>query len=623
MRYLKLQFPRFSNAERISITMQTMNVFKSTKFPRIGFPQAKLLAFFCATAFGILNSGAAWAQRPSAPKLFPQKTLLYARIDDTREMKNKLSQTSMGRLSDDPQLKPILSSFYSTFSSLVQGMQNTIGVNLDELLSIPSGELAIAVVPSKTRPVFCGMIEAGDELPAVQLMIGRLEERLSSQGMQKKTKEIGNVTVSQYGLESSVRQFGFFTDAGVLVFASNAEYAETLAQIWQGSGIDHKPLADNRDFTTILSRCVGTAGERPQASFYANPIGLYRELTKENAATIGVLVALKTLGVDGIKGIGGSVILAPNDFDSIVHAHLLLETNRQGALRAVRPKSGPTEPESWVGDQVVSYGTINWDFAKTVKAIAEIADTFGGENFFENNFFANGSRQIGIDLRKDVLEMLEGRISLAQMILPPKRINSQSNLIGIHLKDQERVKTEVLPKLFDKLKSNDARWSSKLVGDSTVYSLEFKNDNPNVRAAQPAFAIVGKQLLFSDSLDTLNLAIDVESSGNDLLNEAIEYKLVRDRIKAQLKDKESSIMFYQRPEESLRLFYDLASDRANIDKLEQISANNPFFTALVTALKSRDLPSFDVISKYMAPTGSFVVEEEDGLHYTAFSMRRD
>ena len=85
----------------------------------------------------------AWAQRPTAPKLFSQKTLAYARVDDTRELKAKLAQTSGGKLSQDPQLKPILGSFYSTFSTLVQGMQDAIGVNLDELLSIPNGELAI------------------------------------------------------------------------------------------------------------------------------------------------------------------------------------------------------------------------------------------------------------------------------------------------------------------------------------------------------------------------------------------------------------------------------------------------------------------------------------------------
>ncbi|HUP81778.1 MAG TPA: hypothetical protein VM260_24725, partial [Pirellula sp.] len=127
----------------------------------------------------------------------------------------------------------------------------------------------------------------------------------------------------------------------------------------------------------------------------------------------------------------------------------------------------------------------------------------------------------------------------------------------------------------------------------------------------------------SDSIDSIEQAIRTLSSGDDLLSDAIEYKLVRDRIKAQLKDKETSIMAYQRPEESLRLFYDLANDSENINRMEAVAANNPFLSALVIALKSRSLPSFEVIAKYLAPSGGFVVEEEDGLHYTAFSMRRD
>jgi len=565
-----------------------------------------------------------FAQRPSAPKLFPQKTLLYARVDDTRELKAKMAETSMGRISNDSQIKPILSSFYSSFSTLVQGMQDAVGVNLDELLSIPNGELAIALVPTKTNPVFCALLEAGDELPAVKLMIGRLEDRIASSGGAKTSKEVGKISVNQIrnGTRED-RQLGFFLDSGVLVVCSNAEYAETLAQIWQGSGIDHKSLADNREFTTILSRCVGTAGERPQASFYANPLALYREVSKSNSNSLLVLTTLKTLGLDGIKGIGGSAIFAPNDFDSIIHAHLLLDNNRRGVLRAVRPKSGVTEPELWVNDKVASYGTMNWDFNRTVKAIAEIVDSFGGENTFENNVIATGSRQIGIDLRKDVLDLLDDRVSLAQLILPSKRINSQSNLVGIHVKDVQRLKADVLPRFFNKVKSSDARWTSKLLGDSTVYYIDIKNESQTVRAPQPSFAVVGDDLLFSDAIESIEQAIKTQSSGDDLLSESIEYKLIRDRIKAQLKDKETSIMSYQRPEESLRLFYDLASDPENISRLENVSASNPFFGSLVAALKGKNLPPFEVISKYLAPSGAFVVEEEDGLHYTTFSLRRE
>ncbi len=584
----------------------------------------KKLVFTALLFLSSLSPSLAWAQRPTAPKLFSQKTLLYARVDDTRELKAKLAQSLGGRLAEDPQLKPILGSFYSTFANLAQGMQDVVGVNLDELLSIPNGELAIALVPTKTTPVICALLEAGDELPAVELMIGRLESRISSSGGTKSTKEVGKITVNQ--IRNGTRedqQLGFFLNAGVLVVCNNAEYAETLAQIWQGSGIDHKSLADNRDFTTIMSRCVGTTGERPQASFYANPLALYREVAKANSSSLFVLATLKTLGIDGIKGLGGSAILAPNDFDSILHAHLLLDTNRRGVLRAVRPKSGSTEPEAWVNDKVVSYGTMNWDVAKTLKAVAEIVDTFGGENMFENNVIARGSSQTGIDLRKDFLDLLNDRVSLAQLILPTKRINSQSNLVGIHIKDTQRLKADVLPKLFNKIKSSEGRWTSKTIGDSTIYYLDIKNDNPNIRVQQPAFGIVGKELLASDSIESIEQAIRTLSSGDDLLSDSIEFKLVRDRIKAQLKDKETSIMSYQRPEESLRLFYDLANDPENINRLESVSENNPLFTALVTALKGRNLPPFEVIAKYLAPSGAFVVEEEDGLHYTTFSLRRE
>lgn len=574
------------------------------------------------TCFATLFPSTSFAQRPSAPRLFPEKTLLYVRVDDSRELKDKLSQTSFGRLAEDPQLKPIIGTFYSSFSTLVQGMQDVVGVNLDELLSIPNGELAIALIPSKAEPIFCGLIEAGDELPALELMVGRLEQRLQSQGAEKTTKEVGKISVVQFS-GGARQRFGYFVDSGVLVFSATPEGAETLAQIWQGSGIDHKPLADNREFTSILSRCVGTAGERPQVSFYVNPIALYRESAKQSSGTLVVLATLKSLGIDGIKGVGGSAIMAPNDFDSIFHAHLLLDTNRRGALRAVRPKSGPTEPEPWVNDQVVSYGTLNWDFSKTIKAIAEIADTFGGENFFESNVIANGTKQIGVDLRKDVIEQLEGRVSIVQSILPPKRINSQSNLFGIHIVDGPRMTTEVLPKLFEKAKTADSRWTSKLIGDSTFYYLEFTNNNATVRAPQPSFGMVGNVLLFSDSLQSIEQAINTDSSGDDMLSDSIEFKLVQDRIKAQLKDKETSIMFYQRPEESLRLFYDLANDPDNVNRLEQFATNNPFFSSLVAALKSRELPPFEVIAKYMAPSGAFVTEEEDGLHYTAFSLRRE
>lgn len=577
-----------------------------------------------------LLAGASWANAQghlSAPKLFPSKTLAYVRVDDTRDMKAKMEATGMGKMMNDPQIAPILGTFYSTFVGQLQGMQDAIGLNLDELLSIPNGELAAALVATKTDPAFVLMLEAGDEMPALQVLIERAEQATDAGGGMLSKKDVGKIKLLSMG-RSDRESVTYFIDSGVMVLTNRADYAEQLAMVWTGNGIDHKPLSDNRDFTTIMSRCVGTEGERPQVSFFVDPLAMVRELGKSTSGSVAILAALKSLGVDGIKGIGGSAIIAPNEFDSILHGHVLLNPNRQGIMKVIRPKAGPTEPEPWVSDQVISYFTMNWDLAKTFNAIEGIVDTFAGEGSFNDRFVKEADRNLGINLRTDIIDGLNDRLSLVQVIVPPKKINSQSNVYCIHVKNASQMKSEILPKMFEKLKSaGGPPMTSKLFGDATIYTIESRSEEAvegrSIRLPQPAVCILDDQLLLSDSLQALEDVIKFNSSGDGLLSESIEFKLVRDRIKAQLKNSDMSILAYQRPEESMRLMYDLATDPQNMDNLEQIAQNNPFFTALITAVRSKKLPPFEVIAKYLAPGGAFVVDEETGLHYTGFSMRRE
>ncbi len=586
--------------------------------------QKPLLAAFL---FVLLGPSGAWAQRPSAPKLFSNKTLAYLRVDDSRDLKDRMAATGMGKMVNDPEISPILGSFYSTLVGNIQGLQEAIGLNLDELLSVPNGEMAIALVGTKGEPAVCVLLEVGSEEPALQMMLDRAKSAAQDAERAMETKAIGSITLQIIDGRRENEKLGYFIDSGVFVASNKLDYLEQLALVWTGNGIDHKPLADNRDFTTIMSRCVGTEGERPQVSFFVDPIAIVREVGKSNNGSVAVLAILKTLGVDGIKAVGGSMIIAPNEFDSIIHGHLLLNPNRQGIMKVMRPKSGSTTPETWVSDQIVGYFTINWDFAKTFKAIAEIVDTIAGEGTFENRVVVEGSKNLGIDLRKDLINLLDDRLSLVQTIVPPKKINSQATIYSLHIKESSRMKSEILPKLFEKVKGNGPTMKTKMLGDVTIYHIEIPEQagqrNANIRIPQPCVCVMDDQLLLSDSLTAMEEAIAFNMSGDGPLSDSIEFKLVQDRIKAQLKNAEMSIMAYQRPEEGMRLMYDLATDPASIDSLEQMSENNPFFQAIVTALKGKKLPPFEVIAKYLAPGGAFVVEEETGLHYTGFSMRRD
>ncbi|MFH1266305.1 MAG: hypothetical protein ABIK89_11305 [Planctomycetota bacterium] len=57
-------------------------------------------------------------------------------------------------------------------------------------------------------------------------------------------------------------------------------------------------------------------------------------------------------------------------------------------------------------------------------------------------------------------------------------------------------------------------------------------------------------------------------------------------------------------------------------QLRQGTENNPFLKTLDTALEENPLPPFAVIQRYLAPGGAMLVDDETGLHYTSFSLRR-
>lgn len=585
--------------------------------------------------------------RLTAPKLFPEKTLMYLRIDNVSELKEALDRSSLGKLGNDEQLKPIFEEFYGSLVRNTEQMQDAIGLNLDELLSIPSGELAVALLPNDRgkvevereseegseqvnvrvqRPAFAFLLDAGEEISSVQVLLRRIEEE-ASDNMVHQEKEVAGLILHRYENPNRRQdQFSYFIDDGVIIACTDSGYIEKLAQKWTGGLDDAKTLADNRRFTSIMSRCVGTEGERPQVSFYADPMAMIRQFTPRTTATTMTLAMLPALGLDGIEAVGGSWIVSPPDFDSISHFHLQLSSPRRAVLSLLRPKSGSTSPEPWVPDSVASYSTLNWDLASTIQGIERLFNQFRGEDALNNEVFARVSERLEVDFRKDVLGNLEGRITIIQGFVRPVTINSGSNVYAIRLVNEEFFKSNVLPKLLEQIE-NRTEIKTESFGPIKAHVIDVGGGNgpPNapVRTPEICIAIIDDYVVISDSKYMMRQIAGCMNGTSAPLAEALEYQLIADRITAQLQDKECSAISFARPEETLQLFYELARDPENRERLRRVSDNNGFFKALLAALEKHELPPFSVIAKYLAPGGGFLVEEETGLHYMSFSLRRE
>lgn len=597
-----------------------------------------------------LNGQAVETQQASthltAPQLFPEKTLVYLRIDDVRQLKEDLGRSTLGKLGNDNQLKPILSEFYGSLVNNTAQLQDAIGLNLDELLSIPTGELAIALLPpdrggdSNRRaknddgeevrgptggPAVAIVLDAGEEITSVQVILARMHD--AAKNMVHEEKTVDRLTLHRYQNPDRRRQqFAYLIDGGVIIGCSDADYLEHLAERWLGITAESGSLADNRKFTALLSRCVGTAGERPQVSFYVDPLEMVRQLVPKNAGTSMALAMIPALGIDGIEAIGGSAIIAPPDFDSISHFHISLSSPRRGLLGLLRPKSGSTTPEDWVPDTVASYATINWDLASTLQGVERLYNQFYGEDGLDKNIFDRVNKRLDIDLRSDVLDNLEGRLTFVQGFVRPVRINSGSNVYAVRLRNPEFVKNNVVPKLMAEV-SKRSEVTTEGFGKLTaqVFTVGPPQQSPDapIRRPEICVAFVDDYVVVSDSRYMMRQVADCAAGVGMTLKDSLEYQLISDRIAAQLQEKECSAISFARPEESLQLFYELARDPQNRERLKGLAKNNGFFGALLSALEKHELPPFSVIAKYLAPSGGFLVEEETGLHYMSFSLRRE
>ena len=588
--------------------------------------------------------------RLTAPQLFPDTTLAYVRVDDVVKTREALQQSTLGKLGSDENLKPILSEFYGSLVNNTQQLQNAVGLNLDELLSLPSGELAIALLPADrpmgsverskqdgntevrvriTSPSIAILLDAGQEISGVQVILERLRTA-TAERMVTQEKQLERLTLVTFTNPNRARErFGYFIDGGVFVACTDLDGLERLANVWIGKSASGQSLADNRRFTSLLGRCVGTQGERPQISFYADPLAIAKQVAPPSAVSTTVFAVLPALGIDGIQAIGGSVILSPPDFDSISHLHVLLGSPRRSILGLLRPQSGSTTPENFVPESAASYFTMNWDIGATLKAVEQLYDQFRGNGAFDKEVIARASERVEFDVRKDFLENLQGRLTMLQGFVRPVRLNSGSNVYAIKLNNPRVFEETVLPKLIELAGRNNRPVGVEQFGSMQVNVFEPRprrnapQNSESIRLPEICFTIFDDCLIVSDSRFMMGEISKCISEPDSRLSETLDFQMISERVTAQLQGKECSALSYARPEESLQLFYELARDEKNIARLREMSKNNGFFKALVDALDKHKLPDFSVIAKYLAPGGGFLVDEETGLHYMSFSLRRE
>lgn len=558
------------------------------------------------------------AERPSAPKLLPKRTLAYVRVADSRELAEAFMKTSVGRLSQDEKIKPLIMHLYGSATQAFNQIQDELGVSLSEILAIPQGELCAAVVGREEgEPAVIVLAEVGDKMPVVRKLLERAEQEAIKDGTSVSTDQAEGVQLKIFDGKAALCDRD-----GVVLFGSDVGLVKAILRTWTGDE-GAETLADNREFTTIMSRSVGTKDERPQVSWFVDPIALFKDLSRDNTGAQIAIGMLPMLGLDGLKAAGGSMIYATEDFDSIAHMHLLMDNPRNGVLAMIALQGGDITPEAWVPVDAASYMTMNWDTSKTVDGVRKLFEQFNGEGAMGRAIKSRLSDPLGFDFEKEVIGQVGDRFTHVSWFEKPARVNSGTNLVGVRLVDANAFES-TLGKIVAK---GGSRVTKKSYRGVTYYQITPRRqqevDQDLIRQPSPAVAIVGDYLLFSDSSECLEAAISAKVAPAKTFADELDYKLIASRIQQQVGSAQPAMIAFQRPEESMRSFYELATSPTTRRKLEELAQTNQALRALNDALKANPLPPFSEINKYLAPAGGMMVSDETGIHYTAFGLKRE
>lgn len=580
------------------------------------------LAFISLVAVTLAVGTMVRAEHPPTTQLLPKNTVAYLSVPDTRQLAERMKKTSLGRMMQDPQMAPLVKDLYGSAATALSRMEEEVGLTLDDVLTMPQGELTLAVIAPEEGPVaVVAFFDAGDRMPQLQKLLDRAQEEIENRDTEKSEETVDGTTITIYqDPDRENRRMAYFQKEGSLVLSTQVEVIKDVLANWKGRE-KGDTLGANQQFTAIMSRCRGSSkDERPQFMWFIDPVKLAETALSNNAQAQIALAVFPVLGLDGLKGIGGSVTMATEQYDSVTHMHLLLDNPRAGVVELIALKAGDTTPENWVPADVSNYTTVNWDVTKSYDKAASLVDSFFGEGTVRSRV-QRAIEDTGLDFEEDVLTALEGRFTYTSWIEPPATPQSAASLMGIKLKDAEKF-----DKTLDKLVENYSDFvTEKLIATHKCYLVTPPqlDDAQRERRRQPCFCRFGDYLLVADRPSFLERAILTAGGANERLAGSVEYKLIASKIRRQPGGGTAGMVSFDRPEEGLRWLYGMATSDQTQQRLSEQAEENEFFQSLKGALDKNPLPAFAVLKQYLAPGGAMLTDDDSGIHYMNFTLRRE
>ncbi len=574
------------------------------------------------------------AERPNSDELLPETTVAYVQIQNVRELFEKMGETNMGKMMEDENIAPLVGDLFQTAQDAYAEVEDRVGLSLEEIQSLPAGEICFAVIAPKRKPAaFVLIVDTDEESEAVDKALERGRDLAEESDVEIESEDTDDVTFEKFSVRG--QQMAFFRLGGTVVVGNSQPEMEAIVERWMGREVEKiRPLKENRKFITIMNRCRGTKDVAPDMRFFADPIAFARTMMRGNPGAQIALNFLPILGLDGLLGVGGAAIMDELDCESVFHLHVLLSNPREGIFEMLALKPGDYEPEPWVPHDATFYTSTSWDVQKMLDEFVTIFESFNGEGSFAEDVEEEIMDEFDIDFRTNLIDQLEGRLTFVQWVGEEVAVNGQTFGLGAEINDHDEF-MKVLDAIRDKADDDNIEevdhkgitfW--QMATDQIEKQRERMRESEfgppvTVRIPQFCWGIIDNHFLLSDSPDFFKLAIETTRGKEPSLLDSDEYQKINRQMTRLLGTDVPGAVMISRPADTFKMFFELAQNEDTRGFLDEMADDNDYAKGVRDAIENNPLPDFEDIRKYFQPSGMYFTNDDTGYHMLGFQMKSD
>jgi hypothetical protein len=455
-------------------------------------------------------------------------------------------------------------------------------------------------------------LDFGDRQEAVQKLIDKAVESLDENKKRTEeevddTKIIAYQTEDEEGGKKPHAAAAYFIKDSILVIGSHVAALKEVLTRWDGK--HERTLADNDTYRYILDKCRDESSDaRPQMVWFLDLVALVQsvvasqpQLPPQAAMAMGVI---PMIGLDKFKGLGGTLDMARGEFDTVSRSLIVLDRANQGIVNLFQFDSAAQTPPKWLASDWSGYMAINWNAGKAYTAVEVLVDMFQGPGTLANLLqnLADNPGAGGIHAKKDVLDQITGVLHIAQDDgASGGKSAAEGFLFGIQIKNAAAARA-TLSKIaaVPGIKINEREFQGE-----TLYEVEGAAGDDD-DGGVPGFAVTEGHVMIATDVRLLERVLRGVGDRETLADSAA-YKRIARKFPAR-----TCSIGYNRQDTQVKA----AVDALKSGQLNALTGGTEFFDF-------SKLPDFEMLKKFMPPTGSFMEQDARGLKITSFSLRSE